>query len=419
MSSMVSTTGGWRPGGRPRPGQGHRHLDGGQRGAGISLARGHHGGDGVGLGLGPLELRGRAGPGCPGRRRDKRVEPPQRGPAQQGRIHLEERVLRGGPDEHDQPVFDGGEEHVLLGLGEAVHLVDEEHGAPAPARPGGARPRPAPRARPSRPPRWPTSVTRCLAVLSARRRASVVLPVPAGPHRMHEPTRSDSASARNGAPGPTRCCWPTTSSRVRGRRRAARGAWRAAGGRRRRRRGSRARRPGSAARAEAARSGRPRAAPRRGCRARPGWPRAAGSAHRSAGRRPTGSWGRRSPRGCSPRRPARRPAGPRRRRSRRGAGRRSGRRRGGSRSGPRPPRVDAERGEHLLLDVAAVDTDAPRAELPPVEDEVVGLGAHRRAGRWPTGAGPRGTGMVKGWCAACGLPSAPTPSNMGKSTTQT
>ena len=27
--------------------------------------------------------------------------------------------------------------------------------------------------------------------------------------------------------------------------------------------------------------------------------------------------------------------------------------------------------------------------------------------------------MVKGWCAAWGWPSAPTPSNMGKSTTQT
>ena len=70
------------------------------------------------------------------------------------------------------------------------------------------------------------SVTRCLAVASASRRARVVLPVPAGPHRIDDPTRSDSASRRKGAPGPTRCSWPTTSSRVRGRRRAARGAWR-------------------------------------------------------------------------------------------------------------------------------------------------------------------------------------------------
>ena len=70
------------------------------------------------------------------------------------------------------------------------------------------------------------SVTRCLAVASASRRASVVFPVPAGPHRIDDPTRSDSASRRKGAPGPMRCSWPTTSSRVRGRRRAARGAWR-------------------------------------------------------------------------------------------------------------------------------------------------------------------------------------------------
>ena len=68
------------------------------------------------------------------------------------------------------------------------------------------------------------SVTRCLAVVSARRRARVVLPVPAGPHRMEDGTRSDSASRRKGAPGATRWSWPTTSSRVRGRSRAARGA---------------------------------------------------------------------------------------------------------------------------------------------------------------------------------------------------
>ncbi len=70
------------------------------------------------------------------------------------------------------------------------------------------------------------SVIMCFALASASSRASVVLPVPAGPHRMHEPTRSDSASVRNGAPGATRWSWPTTSSSVRGRSRAARGAWR-------------------------------------------------------------------------------------------------------------------------------------------------------------------------------------------------
>ena len=65
------------------------------------------------------------------------------------------------------------------------------------------------------------SVVRCLAVVSARRRARVVLPVPAGPQRMEETTRSDSARTRSGAPGATRCSWPTISSSVRGRRRVA------------------------------------------------------------------------------------------------------------------------------------------------------------------------------------------------------
>ena len=45
------------------------------------------------------------------------------------------------------------------------------------------------------------SVVRCLAVVSASRRASVVLPVPAGPHRIDDPTRSDSASRRKGRTG--------------------------------------------------------------------------------------------------------------------------------------------------------------------------------------------------------------------------
>ena len=45
-------------------------------------------------------------------------------------------------------------------------------------------------------------------------------------------------------------------------------------------------------------------------------------------------------------------------------------------------RRDPQRGEHLRLDVPAMDTHTPRPELPPVEHEVVGLGAHRqRVGR--------------------------------------
>ena len=58
---------------------------------------------------------------------------------------------------------------------------------------------------------------------SASRWARVVLPVPAGPHRMidgSEPLDRMRVSARS---WPTRCPWPTNSSNVRGRMRAARG----------------------------------------------------------------------------------------------------------------------------------------------------------------------------------------------------
>ncbi len=47
------------PGARPgtvRPGQRHRHLDGGQRRPGVPLAGGHHGVDGVLVGRGALRL---------------------------------------------------------------------------------------------------------------------------------------------------------------------------------------------------------------------------------------------------------------------------------------------------------------------------------------------------------------------------
>ena len=128
------------------------------------------------------------------------------------------------------------------------------------------------------------SVIRCLAVVSASRRARLVLPVPAGPHRIDDPTRSDSASRRKGAPGPMRCSWPTTSSRVRGRRRAARGAWRW-----RRRSAASAKRLSGCPRSSRAHP----AAPPHGCPARPGRRRAAAWGRPSTGRRRTGSWGTR------------------------------------------------------------------------------------------------------------------------------
>lgn len=54
--------------------------------------------------------------------------------------------------------------------------------------------------------------------------ASVVLPVPAGPHSTIDGNCPEDASADNGFPGPNRCRCPTTSSNVRGRIRVASGS---------------------------------------------------------------------------------------------------------------------------------------------------------------------------------------------------
>src|SRR4051795_2799875 len=68
------------------------------------------------------------------------------------------------------------------------------------------------------------SWTNCRLVASEMTCASVVLPVPGGPYSTSDIGSSDSTSRRSGARGPSRCCWPTTSSSARGRMRTARGA---------------------------------------------------------------------------------------------------------------------------------------------------------------------------------------------------
>ena len=68
-------------------------------------------------------------------------------------------------------------------------------------------------------------------VLRAITIASVVLPVPGGPQRTALSGASPSTSRRIGAPGPSRCCCPTTSSSVRGRIRTASGATRSSAAR--------------------------------------------------------------------------------------------------------------------------------------------------------------------------------------------
>ena len=65
--------------------------------------------------------------------------------------------------------------------------------------------------------------TKCACVSSAMIRASVVLPVPGGPQRMIDCSRSRSIASRSGLPGPRISSWPTISSSVRGRTRSASG----------------------------------------------------------------------------------------------------------------------------------------------------------------------------------------------------
>ena len=153
----------------------------------------------------------------------KGLEPEERRAAEQRRGQREVRVLGRRADEHEQPVFDVREERVLLGLVEPVHLVEEQD-RPWPRSPSRFRAR-STTSRTSFTPALTALIgSNALSVAPAMRRAIVVLPVPGGPHRITEERRSPSISARSGRPGASRSRWPTTSSSVWGRRRAAKGA---------------------------------------------------------------------------------------------------------------------------------------------------------------------------------------------------
>ena len=56
----------------------------------------------------------------------QRLKDEHAAPRQQGRVDLERRVLGRRADQGDGPVLDGRQEGVLLGLVEAMDLVDEE-----------------------------------------------------------------------------------------------------------------------------------------------------------------------------------------------------------------------------------------------------------------------------------------------------
>ena len=157
----------------------------------------------------------------------EQLERQQQRPRQQRRDDRERGVLGGRRDEDDPAVLDAGQQRVLLGLREAVDLVEEQHRRDAVEVAAG--------------PRLLHDLAhvahaggdgRELDELAARRPcaiacASVVLPVPGGPQRMTEtepdsPVRSP-ARATSGDPGVSRCRCPATSSRLVGRMRTASG----------------------------------------------------------------------------------------------------------------------------------------------------------------------------------------------------
>ena len=128
-------------------------------------------------------------------------EPEQRAAGEQRTGEREERVLGRRADEHEEALFDEREQHVLLGAGEAVHLVEEEDGA-LPRSPSRARARSATSRTSLTPALTALSVSKAFSLTPATRRAMVVLPVPGGPQMMTDDSRSDSMSTRSGLPGP-------------------------------------------------------------------------------------------------------------------------------------------------------------------------------------------------------------------------
>ena len=108
-----------------------------------------------------------------------------------------------------------GQERILLRLVEPVDLVDEEDGAPA-APPARRSARAMTSLISLMPDRTALNETNRAVVRSAIRRASVVLPVPGGPQKIIDCSRSRSIASRSGAPGASSASWPTNSSSVRG-----------------------------------------------------------------------------------------------------------------------------------------------------------------------------------------------------------
>ena len=126
-------------------------------------------------------------------------------PRQQRAVDLERRVLGGRADEAHRAVLDVRQERVLLRLVEAVHLVEEQHRLAA-ALALAATCACSTAARTSFTPAITAdSATNSASQVRATSRASVVLPVPGGPHSSIECRLRPSSRRRSGLPGASRC----------------------------------------------------------------------------------------------------------------------------------------------------------------------------------------------------------------------
>ena len=90
----------------------------------------HSAGQAAGIGNGPLQQTLDVLVG-------ERLQGQQQGPGQQRGDHGERRVLRGSGDQDHPAVLDPGQQGVLLGLVEAVDLIQEQHGGGLVQVPGG------------------------------------------------------------------------------------------------------------------------------------------------------------------------------------------------------------------------------------------------------------------------------------------
>ena len=142
---------------------------------------------------------------------------------QQGRYHLERRILSGGSDQPDGAVLDVGKNGVLLGFIESVYLVDEENCT----LPGQLQAIPGffhYLAQVCHTCRYRADLHEYLTGSACQGAGQRRLPLPGGPQKMSDPGSPPSMARRKGRSWPRRSRWPMISSRLRGRMRAANGA---------------------------------------------------------------------------------------------------------------------------------------------------------------------------------------------------